>query len=446
MVVLFVWHCLLYLVMLWAMLEMLPKIFLSRMLISAVSIVVQNVWFSDISRLRWRLHRVFQYEMKCFEDILNDLLPSNVISTSEHNSPSTVRRVDSTVSGGGDASQGASYVGNLQANLFLLDSERQTDNYYNAILRGKPLPLYERFAIVLQLDICSFTEFAQQITALELARTLHQIFSRFDSTVRSLNLFKMDTVGDAYIAAAWLTPHQDHSIPRLKDSDLAHFCVKEKTKYMSAQKASQCILWLAGVMLDTLDTYRSKAGLQVSARIGIGIGKVVVGSLGCMQPRIHIRGCAMRMAEQLENLGAPGMVHVCPSFLKLVSGARIEAIPEVTFLPRRGRMGGEGGEAGGGDSKDPTIYLESNKASGRESQVRERHRNKSDKESTSRMRVACESGESGGRHRIISADLPGWSVVESNISRLADAHVGDVRSSLPTTFLLARSSTRQPST
>jgi class 3 adenylate cyclase len=388
--------------------------------------------------------------MKCFEDILNDLLPSTVTSTSEHTSPSTVRGVDSTVSGGGDASQGASYVGNLQTNLFLLDSDRQTDNYYNAILRGKPLPLYERFAIVLQLDICSFTEFAQQLSALELARTLHQIFSRFDSTVRSLNLFKMDTVGDAYIAAAWLTPHQDHSIPRLKDSDLAHFCVKEKTEYMSAQKASQSILWLAGVMLDTLDTYRSKAGLQVSARIGIGIGKVVVGSLGCMQPRIHIRGYAMRMAEQLENLGAPGMVHVCSSFLKLVSGARIEAIPEVTFLPRRGRMGGEGeGEEGeeGGDSKDPTIYSEPNNASGRESQVRERHRrNKSDKESTSRVRVACESGESGERNRMISADLPGWSVVESNISQLADAHVGDVSSSLPTTFLLARPSTRQPCT
>jgi hypothetical protein len=52
----------LYLVMLWPMLEMLPKIFLSRMVISAVSIVVQNVWFSEISRLRCSVYLIYWYK------------------------------------------------------------------------------------------------------------------------------------------------------------------------------------------------------------------------------------------------------------------------------------------------------------------------------------------------------------------------------------------------
>ena len=44
------------------------------------------------------------------------------------------------------------------------------------------------------------------MTPMTLARTLDELFSSFDSMVQSLNLFKMDTVGDAYIVADFL-PH-----------------------------------------------------------------------------------------------------------------------------------------------------------------------------------------------------------------------------------------------
>ena len=50
------------------------------------------------------------------------------------------------------------------------------------------------------------------------------------------------------------------------------------------------------------------------------MGKVVVGALGSLQPRLHIRGDAMRKAERLEQQGAPGMVHVCHKFIELVCG------------------------------------------------------------------------------------------------------------------------------
>ena len=37
-----------------------------------------------------------------------------------------------------------------------------------------------------------------------MARLVHALFTRFDATVRACGLFKMDTVGDAYIVAALL--------------------------------------------------------------------------------------------------------------------------------------------------------------------------------------------------------------------------------------------------
>ena len=48
-----------------------------------------------------------------------------------------------------------------------------------------------RFALVLQLDICGFTEFSTKTTPMELAQVMHHLFSAFDSTVESLNLFKV---------------------------------------------------------------------------------------------------------------------------------------------------------------------------------------------------------------------------------------------------------------
>jgi class 3 adenylate cyclase len=155
---------------------------------------------------------------------------------------------------------------------------------------------------------------------MELAETLHQLFSRFDTTVRSLNLFKMDTVGDAYIVAAWLTSEKrSTALNATHEADSPR-----QTQYIThARKSCHSVLWLAGMMLNTLDSHRTKDGHQTTARIGVAVGKVVVGFLGYMQPRIHIRGHGMRKAEKLEQQGNPGTVHVCESFLNILSGGRI---------------------------------------------------------------------------------------------------------------------------
>jgi len=72
-------------------------------------------------------------------------------------------------------------------------------------------------------------------------------------------------------------------------------------------------------MVRDVDHHRTQ-GEPMSARIGMSMGKVVVGALGSLQPRLHLRGDAMRKAEKLEQQGNPGMVHVCDKFMELVCG------------------------------------------------------------------------------------------------------------------------------
>jgi hypothetical protein len=54
----------------------------------------------------------------------------------------------------------------------------------------------------------------QTLKPMELAMLVHAIFSRFDAAVKTKKLFKMDTVGDAYVVAGLLP----------EDGDAGHVC------------------------------------------------------------------------------------------------------------------------------------------------------------------------------------------------------------------------------
>ena len=81
---------------------------------------------------------------------------------------------------------------------------------------------------------------------------------------------------------------------------------------------SQKMLLLARSMLEAVKTCSTAGKRQLSARIGVGVDKVVVGALGSWQPRVHIRGAAVRRAEMLEQQVSPGLVNVCGGVLDML--------------------------------------------------------------------------------------------------------------------------------
>ena len=53
-------------------------------------------------------------------------------------------------------------------------------------------------------DLCGFTLLSQTVTPTNLAQTVNGLFSEFDQSVTKLDLFKVDTIGDAYIGTSIL--------------------------------------------------------------------------------------------------------------------------------------------------------------------------------------------------------------------------------------------------
>ena len=224
-----------------------PNVQVMALLPEAIFVITMSAVVNHSERVRWRQHRLLGDELIRLRRILADLIPAHIAKTMAD--PTGICSVHSE------------------------------------------LPRERCRAAVLQLDICGFTALSQTMSPIEVARLVHRLFSRFDNAVRDLGLFKMDTVGDAYIVAGFLpqslqTAGDKSSLLTDSDQSYAH------EDRLADQERGVCerILELGKTILEEMDICRQETGMKVHGRIGIAIGPVVVGSLGRLQPRIHVLG------------------------------------------------------------------------------------------------------------------------------------------------------------
>jgi adenylate cyclase len=176
-----------------------------------------------------------------------------------------------------------------------------------------------------QLDICDFTTLSATMTPLDLAQSVNMLFSEFDRVVTGRNLFKVDTIGDAYLIVGWL--HKSHCPSERWDaSSLSCLAgMTEATRDLELEDVQQCadMLHVAGDMLEIVNRLRSQTAIPWNVRIGIAIGSVVAGMLGKHQMRFSVVGDAMQHIARLETMGQPGKVHCSADFVNFLS-SRLE--------------------------------------------------------------------------------------------------------------------------
>ena len=176
-----------------------------------------------------------------------------------------------------------------------------------------------------QLDICDYTTLSSTRRPLELAKSVNMLFSEFDRAVTGRNLFKVDTIGDAYIIVGWL--HKSHCPSESWDAS-SRPCLAgmaEATRDLELEDVQQCadMLSVAGDMLEIVNHLRSQTAIHWNVRIGIAIGSVIAGMLGKHQMRFSVLGEAMQHIARLETMGQPGRVHCSADFVNFVS-SRLE--------------------------------------------------------------------------------------------------------------------------
>jgi len=141
-------------------------------------------------------------------------------------------------------------------------------------------------ATILFADLVGFTAAASRVTPAVLVNNLNRIFSAFDDLCRRLQIEKIKTIGDAYMAAAGVPmPRADHA---------------------------EVIADFALAMLTALERVNAAAEIPFQMRIGIHTGAVVAGVIGSHRFLYDIWGDTVNLASRLESHGLPGRIHVSP--------------------------------------------------------------------------------------------------------------------------------------
>uniref|UniRef100_A0A8C5GYA1 Guanylate cyclase n=1 Tax=Gouania willdenowi TaxID=441366 RepID=A0A8C5GYA1_GOUWI len=146
--------------------------------------------------------------------------------------------------------------------------------------------LYDEVTIYFS-DIVGFTTLSQYSTPMEVVDMLNDIYKGFDSIVDHHDVYKVETIGDAYMVASGL--------PR-----------------RNGNRHAVDICRMALDILAFMGTFqlRHLPGIPVWIRIGVHSGPCAAGVVGLKMPRYCVFGDTVNTASRMESTGHPLRIHV----------------------------------------------------------------------------------------------------------------------------------------
>ncbi|KAK9535479.1 hypothetical protein VZT92_007858 [Zoarces viviparus] len=160
---------------------------------------------------------------------------------------------------------------------------------------GKVEPeLFEEVSIYFS-DIVGFTTLCHYSTPMEVVDMLNDIYKNFDSILDHHDVYKVETIGDAYMVASGL-PNRNgdrHAV------DIAHMALD--------------ILAFVGTF-----ELQHLPGIPLWIRIGVHSGPCAAGVVGNKMPRYCLFGDTVNTASRMESTGLPLRIHVSQSTINIL--------------------------------------------------------------------------------------------------------------------------------
>ncbi|XP_061398038.1 soluble guanylate cyclase 88E [Musca vetustissima] len=189
----------------------------------------------------------------------------------------------------------------LEESMRKLDEEmRRTDELLYQMIpkqvadrlrRGEnPIDTCEMFDCVSILfsDVVTFTEICSRITPMEVVSMLNAMYSIFDTLTERNHVYKVETIGDAYMVVAG-APEKDPN---------------------HAEKVCDMALDMVDAIKDLKDP---STGQHLRIRVGVHSGAVVAGIVGLKMPRYCLFGDSVNTASRMESTSAAMKVHISES-------------------------------------------------------------------------------------------------------------------------------------
>eukprot|EP00106_Octopus_bimaculoides_P000874 XP_014768316.1 PREDICTED: atrial natriuretic peptide receptor 2-like [Octopus bimaculoides] len=196
------------------------------------------------------------------------------------------------------------YANNLEALVeertgdFLEQKKRAEDLLYSmlpksvagALIRGETVQAEEFESVTLFFsDICGFTAMSAESTPHQVVALLNDLYTMFDSTIEQFDVYKVETIGDAYMVASGLPVRNGN---------------------LHAREIARMSLALLRSVLSF--KIRHRPNDQLKLRIGLHTGPVCSGVVGLKMPRYCLFGDTVNTCSRMESNGLPLKIHVSP--------------------------------------------------------------------------------------------------------------------------------------
>ncbi|XP_067570367.1 retinal guanylyl cyclase 1 isoform X3 [Pseudorca crassidens] len=165
-----------------------------------------------------------------------------------------------------------------------------------ALKMGTPVePEYFEEVTLYFSDIVGFTTISAMSEPIEVVDLLNDLYTLFDAIIGSHDVYKVETIGDAYMVASGLPQR-------------------------NGQRHAAEIANMALDILSAVGTFRMRHMPEVPVRIRIGLhsGPCVAGVVGLTMPRYCLFGDTVNTASRMESTGLPYRIHVNRSTVEIL--------------------------------------------------------------------------------------------------------------------------------
>ncbi|KAH0624018.1 hypothetical protein JD844_007302 [Phrynosoma platyrhinos] len=159
----------------------------------------------------------------------------------------------------------------------------------NQLKEGKRVEAGEfKECTILFSDVVTFTNICAQCEPIQIVLMLNEMYLRFDRLTTVHDVYKVETIGDAYMVVGGVpVPVSTHA------ERIANFAL--------------------GMITAAKDIKNPVSGNPIQIRVGIHTGPVLAGVVGEKMPRYCLFGDTVNIASRMESHGVPSKIHLSAS-------------------------------------------------------------------------------------------------------------------------------------